>query len=299
MGTTCTLVAVVPRHRQAAARKALRDAEATLRMIEARMSSWIEASEVSQFNNGSAGREITLSKQTRQVLLTARQVFEETSGAFDVTCRPLIELWRKASNLGVLPSSDKIDNARSASSWQEIQLTETGIQKNLSSTRVDLGGIAKGYAIDAAIGVFRRAGINDGYVDVGGDERLIGLDARGKPWSVAVRNPFGEGVLLELHSGEAAVCTSGNYARFFVIDGKRHGHIINPRTGQPVTDVASVTVLAPTAMVADIWATALSVLGPSGFEKLPDGVEALIITGGPDDVRQIATPGMQNRLPRP
>jgi thiamine biosynthesis lipoprotein len=296
MGTSCMLVGVTSRYRQTEAVAALTEAEAVLRNLEARLSSWIDASEISQLNAAAAGQTIQLSTTTLAVLRAARRAYVETDGAFDVTCRPLIELWRKAGKLDRLPTAEEIATARSASQWEAIELIETGAVKCRGSARVDLGGIAKGYAIDAAVAALRTAGFEGGLVDVGGDERLFGCGVHGESWPVAVQNPFGSGTLCKMRLAATAVCTSGNYARYVQIDGHRYGHIIDPRTGQPAETAASVTVVARSALLADIWATALSVLGPRGIDRLPAGVDALIVTGGPDDYQMITSPGFRRRL---
>ena len=290
MGTDCTLVAIVPRHRRAAAEEALRNAEAVLRQIEGRMSSWIDVSEIGKLNASDAGKQVEISPETRTVLRAARAAFEQTGGAFDTTCRPLIEVWRTAAKKKQLPADDEIAAARSASTWGHFELSPTAVVKRNASARIDLGGIAKGYAIDAAVAVMRAVPIDSGMVDVGGDQRLFGRSIAGKAWPVAVKHPFADGPIVEFTVGEAAVCTSGNYARFFEIDGHRYSHIIDPRTGRPADVVSSVTVVAPTAIEADIWATALSVLGPDGFDRLPEGVHALVINGDDGDVRTFASP---------
>ncbi len=129
--------------------------------------------------------------------------------------------------------------------------------------------------------------------------RLIGQSVEGTPWCVSVKNPFGPGTLFEIEVGSMAVCTSGDYARGIEIDGQRLSHIIDPRTGRPAKEAASVTVIAPTALEADIWATALSVLGPAGLHKLPAQVEALVIVRTEQGPRHMATPGMMEYLPDP
>jgi thiamine biosynthesis lipoprotein len=290
------LVGVTSRYRQAEAVAALTEAEAVLRNLEARLSSWIDASEISQLNAAAAGQTIQLSTTTLDVLRAARRAYVETDGAFDVTCRPLIELWRKAGKLDRLPTAAEIATARSASQWEAIELTETGAVKRRGSARVDLGGIAKGYAIDAAVAALRTAGLESGLVDVGGDERLFGRGVHGEAWPVAIQDPFGSGTLCKMRLDATAVCTSGNYARSIQIGQHRYGHIIDPRTGQPAETAASVTVVARSALLADIWATALSVLGPHGIDRLPAEVDALIVTGGPDDYQMIASPGLHRQL---
>ncbi len=291
MGTTCTLTAVPGPEGVASAEAALRDAEAALRAVEARMSVWIAGSEISRFNQAPAGEDVALSADTLEVLRAARRGAVQTRGAFDVTCGPLIELWRRAGSLDRLPTEAELAGARAASSWRLVHLDEDGARKDSGEARVDLGGIAKGYGTDRAVESLRRAGVEAGVVDVGGDLRCFGHPPDKDRWPVDIRDPFRPGTIGALLVGDAAVCTSGNYARFAVIEGKRYSHIIDPRTGSPAEAAPSVTVVAPTAMAADMWATALSVLGREGLPLLPAGMEALLVLGTPEEPRIVCTPG--------
>ena len=297
MGTNCRLVAVVPGYRVGQADAWLRQSEETLRQLESKMSTWIDASEISRLNAAPAGGEMNISPETLEVLRAAREAYDRTGGVFDVTCRPLVLLWRTAGQSGQMPTDEEITTAREASSWDQILVNEDGtVVKLRDSCCVDLGGIAKGLAIDKAVEAIEQSSLVGGLVDVGGDLRLLGTDTGGRPWIAAVKNPFDEGVLLEIEVGPQAVCTSGDYARGIELDGKHLSHIIDPRTGRPAKAAASVTVVAPTALEADIWATALSVLGPEGLAELPDGVEALLVVRTEGAMRLLATPGMKARI---
>jgi len=279
MATSCHLVVVVSDlpDPKLHASQTLDAAEQALRDVEAHMSSWITASEVSRFNRAKANVLVPLSPATLEVLRAARHAAKATNGAFDVTCRPVIELWRRAGKTGQLPTPPEITAARAASSWELIELTETGAIKKVATARVDLGGIAKGYANDQAIKAMHRLGVTGGLVDVGGDVVCFGSATRNAGWAVEIKDPRKKGTLGTLRIRDAAVCTSGDYARFAMIGGKRYSHIIDPRTGQPATTTIAVTVIAPSAMTADIWATALSVLGPQGLSLLPQDVEAMLL----------------------
>jgi len=276
MGTTARLIAVGP-PREAEA--ALREAEAVLRATEARMSAWLEDSEVARLNAAPAAQEVPLSAEVRRVLELAQRAAEDTGGAFDITCRPLLELWREAGARGRLPAQEEIAAARTASSWGLLALTEAGAVKHAPGVRIDLGGIAKGYGIDRALEALQAAGVRGGLVEVGGDLRCFGEPPDGEAWRVELRDPFGGKAPGRLALREGAVCTSGNYARFVEIEGRRYSHIVDPRTGRPADAVPSATVVAPSAVSADVWATALSVLGDQGLRMRPEGVEALLVVG--------------------
>ena len=294
MGTTCTLVAVTAD--RGMGKKALREAERALRRVEGLMSTWLTNSEISRLNRAAAGEEVALSLETSAVLHAARRAAAETEGAFDATCQPMLELWREAAKRDRLPSDSEVEYARVASSWDLVELTEGGARRHADSARVGLGGIAKGHGIDQAIDGMRTAGVLGGLVDVGGDLRCFGQPPEGNFWTVDVRDPFSEGRLVELEVWGAAVCTSGDYERFVEIEGRRYSHIVDPRTGRLTAAATSVTVVAQTATEADIWATALSVLGREGIERLPSGVEAMLVIGEADDYEMVCTPGFKDMM---
>ena len=290
------------------AEPALDAAERELRAVEALMSTWIESTEISRLNRAKAGGRIALSAPSLEVLRAAQRLKAETGGAFDVTCRPLIELWRSAGRRDTLPSPEEIETARRASSWEGLVLEEGGARKLRDTVRVDLGGIAKGYAIDRALEAMVAAGVVGALVDVGGDLRCSGrspmegsahwqrafleVHPKGWPWSIEIQSPFGSDPQGSLRIREGAVCTSGGYARFVEIDGQRYSHIVDPRTGRPADELTSVTVIAPDALTADAWATALSILGPEGFALLGDSpIRALLVRGPPESLEVFATAG--------
>jgi len=294
------MLAAVTRHRERRhAEEALEQAEETLRAVEARMSAWLTDSEISRFNAAETGEEVPLSPETLAVLRTAREASTQTGGAFDVTCGPVIELWKQAAQRGIAPTEAKLTAARAASNWDFIELKDTCAIKRNAAACVDLGGIAKGYAIDQAAEALRRAGIAGGLIDVGGDLACFGHQADGQSWSVDVRDPFGPGRLARIRVRNAAVATSGNYARYAEIADKRYSHIVDPRTGQPAETTQSVTVVALTATTADIWATALSVLGSEGLNELPEGIEVLMVAGVEDDYQILCTSEFHELIEKP
>ncbi|HPW54464.1 MAG: FAD:protein FMN transferase [Thermoanaerobaculaceae bacterium] len=301
MGTSCTLTAVVPLRRQEAARRAMHEAETVLRRTEAHMSTHLERSELSRLNAAGAGAIVHLSADTMAVLEAARRLHGETEGAFDATCRPLVELWRDAGRAGRLPEPPALLQARGRSRWDLFELRQDGVVKRTAGARVDLGGIAKGWGIDRAIEELERAGVRGALVEVGGDLRVVGTRPDRSPWSVDVRHPFAEGVVATLRLTNGAVATSGNYARFVTIDGRRYSHIVDPRSGWPAESTPSVTVVAPDALTADAWATALSVLGPWGLARLERRVDihAMLVTGTPESCAVHTTVGFANLLSAP
>jgi thiamine biosynthesis lipoprotein len=280
MGTGCTLTAVVPQEKKTTAHEALAKAEAVLRRIEALMSTYRDDSEVRRLNNASAMQRVALSPETLEVLQTAKHFTKVTGGVFDTTAAPLFRLWKRCAELDQLPTKDELATARAASRWDAFTLSKDGAIKAESLAEVDLGGIAKGYAIDRAVEMMKMAGCVGGLVDVGGDIRCFGTKPGGHPWRIAVRAPSGPQYAGVLELESAAVCTSGDYERFVEIKGKRYSHIIDPRSGMAVDTTPSVTVIAPDATTADCLATAVSVLdSQEGLDLVNslEGVECLLI----------------------
>ena len=299
MGTDSSLTVVVPAGQTALADSALKAAEAALRSVEALMSHRLEHSEVALLNAAKAGEIVRLSPDTMDVLWKSKQFAEQTRGAFDVTCRPIIEMWKRAGKDNRVPSEVETAKAIENTGWRHIELLDGKARKKIDGAGVDLGGVAKGYGIDKAVAAMKAAGALGGIVEVGGDIGCFGRNPDGKNWIVGVRDPFEtERVFCRLSVGNLAVCTSGNYFRFVTIEGERYSHIVDPRSGRPVNAAPSVTVVAPNTTVADAWATGLSVLGPDGFRLIPpgSGIEAMIVTGDAREHRIHTTPGFDRLI---
>lgn len=275
MGTRARLLATAPD--AAVAKEALRAAEVELRRIEMLMSTYLDQSEISRLNAAPAGARIALSPDTLHVLRTARRIHKASSQALDVTARPLKQLWDQAAGVGRSPERGAIQRARGNSCWPMLQLESNGAIKRHGDTAIDLGGIAKGYGVDRALEAMRAAGAVGGLVEVGGDVRCYGKPSGRSFWSIAIRDPYSAGVVETLRVTDAALCTSGDYARGYELGGARLSHIIDPASGQPLRNSRSVTVRGRSAMEADAWATAASVLGRRAGELLPSGFAAKVI----------------------
>ncbi len=302
MSTQCSLTAVARADQREHARKALSEAEAALRDIEGRMSAYIARTELANFNAAKAGVKCPLSPLTMEVLRTSREVHLASGGAFDITVFPLVKLWKQAGKDNRLPVAQEVVDARNASTWDQIELLDSAAVKRTDTACVDLGGIAKGFAADRAAAVMMALGMRGGVVDIGGNIRVFGVAPGGSPWPVDIQDPFYEDkIIATLSLSDAAVCTSAHYNRFSMINGKAYSHIIDPNTGWPTGAVASVTVVAPTAMLADAWSTALSVLGPPGLDRIggKTGVEAMLITGTAGRWSVQMTPGFEKLLSVP
>ncbi len=224
-----------------------------------------------------------------------------------MTAKPLFELWRQAGKEGRAPTAEQLAKARAASTWEQLALQAAGAIKSTDTACVDLGGLAKGYAADQAAEAMKRMGFRGGIAQAGGDTRCFGTRPDGTTWRIAIRDPFhpngaSKKPLAILRIASGGVCTSGNYFRFVEIQGRRFSHIIDPRPGpkmgMPADAVPSVTVVAPKAITADIWATALSVLGADGFRRIPvkSDIEAMVVEGTAEHYHIYMTDGFGTLL---
>jgi thiamine biosynthesis lipoprotein len=265
MGTFATITAVADKAELPAAQAAVNKAFARLRQIEDLMSFHREDTEVALVNREAFDHPVEVSAETFEVIKAAVQFARDTDGAFDITVGPLVRLWAEAGEAGKLPSQEQIADALTkVGAATKIKLDEEKktVRFTVKGMSIDLGGIAKGYAVDKAIEVLRAEGVNNAIVEAGGNMTVIGKNAEGKKWIIGVKNFFRKsGHVEQIEVENMAVSTSGDYERFVVIDGHRYSHIIDPRTGMPVEGAASVTVIARDGMTADAWSTAASVLG--------------------------------------
>lgn len=271
--------------------------DAELRRVNDQMSTYLASSELSRFNRGPAETPFEVSPETVEVVAFARQVSEKTEGAFDVTVGPLVNLWSfgPSERNRELPDTAQIAEQVARVGYEKVDF-ERGpprLRKSQADVEVDLSAIAKGHGVDRLVRLLQGMGVQNAFVEIGGEVRVIGT--RGdRRWGVGIQRPddASQAVMIALPLRDAAVATSGDYRNFFTIDGKRYSHTIDPRTGRPVEHtLASVSVLAPTCMEADAWATALNVLGPERGAELAaqEGLEVLMVlrTGG--ELKTVAT----------
>ncbi len=282
MGTSTKLRVVFKTQDAKLAAEALDGAEIALNRVEAVMSRRIEASELSKLNRAPAGREIELSPALMEVLRTAQKVSMQTDGAFDVTCLPVIQLWKNAARTNAMPSDEAVAASLARCGWRKLELANNAAVKQSANLHIDLGAIAKGYGIDMAVQAMQASGALGGIVDVGGDVRCFGKPSLTDNWLVNIKSPFSDKwIFASLKLKQGAVCTSGDYERFSEINTQRFSHILDLRTGKPADSVPSVTVVAPTAIIADAWATALSSLGEEGLKLIPaeSDIKVMMIVG--------------------
>ncbi|MFA7534675.1 MAG: FAD:protein FMN transferase [Desulfuromonadales bacterium] len=239
-----------------------------------------------------AADSVEVAAETAEVIAFGLRMAAASSGAFDLTLGRLKALWAIESERPRVPAAADIRAALAGTGPGALTLAGRRVSKSDPALAIDLGGIAKGYAIDRAIETLRRAGVNSASVNAGGDIRLLGDRGEG-PWRIGIEHPRRPGDLLAVVPlADRAIVSSGDYERYFEQDGRRYHHLFDPATGYPAAACQSVTVLAASAIEADVLATAVFVLGPEkgfAFLQAQPGVDGLIIAA---DGRRLATSGL-------
>lgn len=282
LGTSWAIEILVKPGSEAEARAHLAETHALCARLEAVFSEWRDDSELSRLNRRAGTTTVAVSAELRRLLVGALAVSRATDGAFDPTWLPLDAVWARAAEEERPPPPEELKAALAAVGWRHVQIDDDGVRFDAPGVRLGLGGVAKGWIIDAVFLALRRRGYSSVVVNLGGDLRAFGPAADGGPRVVRVADPWlprRTAATFEVHEG--AVATSGNYLRRRVVGDRPVGHILDPRTGQPPSFDGSVTVLTRDAAMADALATALFVLGPErglAFARATDGVDAVYVT---------------------
>ena len=303
MGTTWH-VTVVPGEASPEPEAVQKGIEALLEEVNLSMSTYRKDSEISRFNDTAPGTWVDVSAEFIEVLSAALAVGSASDGAYDVTVGPLVDLWGFGPGKAVQepPPEEAIRRLR-------LQLGQGRLRVDVDRRRVmklgelelDFSSIAKGYAVDRIADWMVQQGMDRFLVEIGGEMRLAGMSGRGDPWRIAIEQPesAGRSVARAISLTDAAVATSGDYRNFFEKDGRRYSHTIDPRTGYPVAhELVSVTVVHPSATLADAWATALTVLGPeAGMAVARDrGLAVYCIMREGGDFKSSHTPAFEPYL---
>ena len=240
---------------------------AALEGVVARMSTYLDTSELARFNAAAAGKAVAVSRETLEVFALAREVSEATRGAFDITVAPVVDAWGFGpSKARRIPAREELDGFASRIDWRAVAADrEAGaLVKSRDGVKADLSGIAKGYGVDLAARSLESLGATDYMVEAGGEVRVRGRNAEGKPWRIGIERPdvAGQQAWLVVPLDGLSMATSGDYRIYFEQDGRRYSHEIDPATREPVRgSLASVTVVAKDCAWADAMATALFVMG--------------------------------------
>jgi thiamine biosynthesis lipoprotein len=248
------------------ARKAMNKAYDELERLGRLLNFYAEDSELTAINRNAGIKPVRVSPDTLEIIQAAFYAGEQTEGGFDVTVGPIVKLWDFDEE--ILPDAASIAEQLPFVGYRNIVVDATASTVFLRKTGVqmDLGGIIKGFAADKAIAVLKKNGIEGGIVAVAGDIRVFGRQPDGRPWRVGVQNPRQKSeddvLLASLNLEDKGISTSGDYQRYFIRDGVRYHHLLNPKTGFPESHCQSVTVIAPAATLTDPFATGIFVMGP-------------------------------------
>lgn len=258
-----------------------------LKDISWRMNVYDAKSDVTKINLAEEAP-ATVGADTYAIIKRSKEYAVKTQGAFLISIRPLIDIWRAAQKEDRVPTREEISAAQLKTNLNDLILMEQNqIRRNNNGLKLDLGGNAKGYAIDEVARILREHQIENFYIDAGGDLYVGGRNCKGTAWRIGIRDPRDKNQMIEMvQVSNQAVTTSGNYEQFLIINDEVYSHIINPITGYPQKEVASATVIADTAEEADVYSTALTVLGSYQgtqlVEKTNGRLASLIFTKKPD-----------------
>jgi thiamine biosynthesis lipoprotein len=264
--------------------KILQEAAGRISEIESRMSAFLPDSDISKLRRNAGNGFVKISKETFRLIKTAVEFGGLTDGAFDITVRPLVELWGIGKKGNFIPSPQEIRQALRMVNYKDIELDDESCSAALKQPgqSVDLGSIAKGYAADEVKRILLENGIQSAMVNLGGNVVAVGSRPDGQPWKIGIQNPLaptGE-FLGVLSVTDKTVVTSGSNERFFIKDGVRYHHILDPRTGAPAQNsLLSVTAVCENSTHADALTTALFLRGPEESAPLLKkmGAEAIFI----------------------
>ena len=258
-----------------------------LEQVNNLMSTYRPGSELSRFNK--VEQSLTVSDAMRDVVKTALAIFKQTDGAYDVTVGPLVNLWGFGPDKRPdrVPSQALINEKMQLVGSQYLSVEGNRLSKSMPELYLDLSSIAKGYGVDFIAEYLQQLGINNYLVDIGGELRVQGSKPGSEQWTLAIERPVaGQNVQRLIHIGDNGIATSGDYRNYFEFDGIRYSHTINPKTGKPIKHkLASVTVIDKSCMLADGFATAISVLGPEAglaFAKKQHLAVFLLVKEGDD-----------------
>ncbi len=248
--------------------------------IDRTMSPHKADSELSIINRDAASKAVPVSAEMARLIVRANEFAELSGGAFDITYAAVGQLYDYRQR--IRPSEAELAAARAAVGWRHLVLdTQAGtVRFARPGVRIDLGGFAKGHAVDNAVAILRRRGIAHAMVSAGGDSRVIG-DRRGRPWSIGVRDPRRPGkVVAMLPLEDVSISTSGDYERYFDADGVRFHHLIDPSTGKSPSEIQSVTILADDGLTSEALSKIVFVLGVARGMALVEsqqGVDAVVV----------------------
>lgn len=281
--------------------KAVEEAQKKIMSIDDEMSVFKDHSEVARINKNAGGKLLPVSQDTYFVIKKAIKFCQLSQGTFDITIRPIIGLWATGSDKQRVPSQIEIDDKLKLVNYKDVILDEknNAVGLKYKDQEIDLGGIAKGYAADQVKNIFLNKRIKSALINLGGNVFAMGKKLNGDAWKIGIQNPLSErgdfvGIISVMNK---SVVTSGNYERYFNIDGKKFQHIIDSRTGYPSeSKIISATIISDLSIDGDGLSTGVYILGINKALNLIgslNGIEAIFIT---EDKKISVTSGMKDNF---
>jgi FAD:protein FMN transferase len=282
LNTVCEITIVDKSQKRAD--KAIRDVYAEIERLQKKFNYFDKESELSKLNDAAGIAPVQVGEETFGLIEKALEIGDITHGAFDVTVGPLISLWKKYRGIKKLPPPGDITRLKRLVDYRKVRLDKKSLTVFLpeKGMRIDLGGIAKGYAAQRVAVQLKNNCIRNALVHLGGDMQLLGTSAGGQLWKIGVQHPRKQNEIVTVLKGrDESISTSGDYERFAIINGKRYHHIIDPKTGYPADKSISATIITDDSVMSDGLSTGIFVLGPEegmrAVSKLRN-TEAIIIS---------------------
>ena len=267
MACDCEVVLSGDRAEEAAARAQAQVAIDEVQRIETKFSRYRDDSVIARINAAAGQEPVLCDTETAQLLAYADQLHRLSGGLFDITAGVLRRAWNFSE--ARVPSSEALQPLLALIGWDRVMLGAETVQLPQAGMQLDFGGFGKEYAADRAGALLQQAGVQHGYVNLGGDMRFVGPKPGGEPWLIGIQHPRVPGeIIATLPMFTGGLATSGDYERCFDLDGQRYCHILDPRSGMPVTHWRSVTVLAPLTVVAGNATTIAMLAQAQGLEFL-------------------------------
>ncbi len=250
-------------------RKVLNEIDFELKRLDSLLNYFSPHSLVSLINRE---HQAVIPSDIRDIFVLSDSISRLTDGLFDISIAPLLEIWGFYGNEKRVPSKQEITSIKALVDYRKIKLNGDDTIMIPENMKIDLGGIAQGYAADRVASILKNYKIKSAIINIAGEIVAIGNSPRKRPWTVGIKNPRGEGIIEKVVLSNRALSTSGDYEKFFIVNDVRYAHIIDPKTGYPAVNYASVTIFSENAGFADGLATAVSVMGAEKGKKFLDSI---------------------------
>jgi len=234
-----------------------------MKKLDKKFSNYNPDSELSYINLNAYNSKVKVSEEMLRLLKASKKIFELSDGTFDPTVNPLVKLWNFTAEKPVVPSQSAITNLLPLINFNNVIIDEKNKSVHFSKNGmgIDLGAIAKGFIVDEVVDFLKKRDIKSALINAGGNIYAYGKKPDNSDWNVGLKDPRGDGIIATLPLRDCSIATSGDYERFFIVDEKRYHHILNPKTGYPVYETISMSVIAKDATTADGLSTATFVIG--------------------------------------